>query len=222
MILEDKTARQMFDELRAMTGRSRYKLGQRPALINVDLQNAYTRPEEFSTAYAGAPDQFQQVNKLAAAVRRLGGPVVWSYVEFWISGEDCGVFGSKDDNEDSQQNVKHGSRRAGLDERLAIGPSDILFPKRMPSVFHETNLQSLLTWRGCDSVIVTGGSTSGCVRATVVDAMARGYFVSVPIECVADRHESPHFANLYDMEMKYALVEPVESILSHLAMLEAA
>jgi len=216
-----KTARQMFEELRA-TPRPRYRLGDRPALINVDLQNAYTRPEEFVTAYEGDPAQFKQVNAIAAAVRRIGGPVIWSYVAFSESGEDCGVFGSKDDTPDSQQNVKHGSRRAGLDARLEIRHSDILFPKRMPSVFHETHLQSLLTWRGCDSVIVTGGSTSGCVRATVVDAMSRGYFVCVPIECVADRHESPHFANLYDMEMKYAAVESSATVLAYLAGLEPA
>ncbi len=222
MEISGKTARQLFDELRATPGRPRYPLGKRPALINVDLQNAYTRPEEFCTAYDGAPGQFSHVNALAEAMRRLNAPVIWSYVAFWESGEDCGVFGSKDDNADSQQNVKHGSRRAALDERLEIAPSDILFPKRMPSVFHETNLQSLLTWRGCDSVIVTGGSTSGCVRATVVDAMSRGYFVCVPIECVADRHESPHFANLYDMEIKYAAVEDVTAVLAHLAALEPA
>ena len=221
MIRSDTTARQLFEELcLGAENRPRYGLGRRPALINVDLQNAYTRPAEFITAYEGAADQFEQINRLGAAVRRLGGLVIWSYVAFWPSGEDCGVFGSKDDNEDSQQNVKHGSRRAALDDRLQIEATDIPFPKRMPSVFHETNLQSLLTRRGCDSVIVTGGSTSGCVRATVVDAMARGYLVAVPVECVADRHESPHFANLYDMEVKYARVDPVGSILAHLAALE--
>lgn len=222
MELADKTARQLFAELRATPERRRYRLGRRPALINVDLQTAYTRPEEFSTAYTGDPDQFDHLNALADACRRIGAPVIWSYVAFWPSGEDCGAFGSRDDHADSQQNVKHGSRRAELDERLKIAPSDILFPKRMPSVFHETNLQSFLTWRGCDSVIVTGGSTSGCVRATVVDAMSRGYFVCVPIECVADRHESPHFANLYDMEMKYAAVEDTAAVLAHLAGLQAA
>lgn len=216
------TARALFEEVRRTPGRPRYRLGRRPALINVDLQNAYTRPEEFTTAYAGHPQQFEHVNALSAACRRIGAPVIWSYVAFWPSGEDCGVFGSKDNHADSQQNMKHGSRRAALDDRLAIDPSDILFPKRMPSVFHETNLQSLLTWRGCDSVIVTGGSTSGCVRATVVDAMSRGYLVAVPMECVADRHESPHYANLYDMEVKYAAVETIDTVLRHLASLSPA
>lgn len=217
----DISARALFEALRATPGRARYRLGRRPALINVDLQNAYTRPEEFSTAYEGDPQQFAYINALSAACRQIGAPVIWSYVAFWPSGEDCGVFGSKDNDADSQQNVKHGSRRAALDDRLEIDPTDILFPKRMPSVFHETNLQSLLTWRGCDSVIVTGGSTSGCVRATVVDAMSRGYFVSVPIECVADRHESPHYANLYDMEVKYAAVETIDTLIAHLADLPA-
>ncbi len=107
----EKTACQLSAELRATPKRPRYRLGRRPALINVDLQNAYTRPEEFSTAYAGDPAQFNHVNALADACRRIAAPVVWSYVAFWPSGEDCGVFGSKDDHADSQQNVKHGRRQ---------------------------------------------------------------------------------------------------------------
>jgi nicotinamidase-related amidase len=212
-----KTAREMFADLLATEGRARYGFGKKPALINVDLQKAYTLPEAFSTAYDGDPHQFTHINRLAAACRAIGAPVIWSYVAFLPSGVDCGPFGSKDDTPDSQQNVKHGSRRAELDDRLEIDHArDIILHKRMPSVFHETHLQSLLTWHGCDSVIVTGGSTSGCVRATVVDAMSRGYLVCVPIECVADRHESPHFANLYDMEVKYAAVETARTVQAHL------
>jgi nicotinamidase-related amidase len=67
----------------------------------------------------------------------------------------------------------------------------------MASALHETHLASLFIWHGIDTVIVTGGSTSGCVRATVVDSLSRGYRTIVPEECVADLHESPHFANLY-------------------------
>jgi len=218
-----KTARELFAELLATPGRARYAYGRRPALINIDLQNAYTRPEEFTTAYDGDPRQFELVNALAAACRQRGFPVIWTYVAFSESGVDCGAFGSKTDDEDAQQNVKFGSRRAGLDERLTIDPQyDMVINKRMPSAFHETHLQSYLTWSGCDGAIVTGGSTSGCVRATVVDALSRGYRVIVPIECVADRHESPHFANLYDMEMKYAAVEPVDAVMRYLNGVEAA
>jgi nicotinamidase-related amidase len=93
--------------------------------------------------------------------------------------------------------------------------SDYIVNKLMPSAFHETNLQSLMVWLGCDSLIVTGGSTSGCVRATVVDGLSRGYRVAVPEECVADLHESPHFANLYDMHKKYADVLPVSQVIGY-------
>jgi maleamate amidohydrolase len=71
-----------------------------------------------------------------------------------------------------------------------------------------------MVWHQCDTVIVTGGSTSGCVRATVVDSLSRGYRTIVPEECVADKHESPHFANLYDMVLKYADVIPVAEVAS--------
>ena len=217
MELSNKTARDLFTELQATPGRVRYELGGKPALINVDLQKAYTLPNEFVTAYAGDAQQFASINALAAACRARTLPVVWTYVAFSDSGKDCGAFGSKDDTVDSQQNIKVGSRRAELDDRVVVDRiADVVLNKRMPSAFHETHLQSYLTWHGCDSVIVTGGSTSGCVRATVVDALSRGYRVCVPIECVADRHESPHFANLYDMEVKYAAVEPVERVLAHL------
>jgi maleamate amidohydrolase len=216
MQLSDKTARQMFAELMSRPDRLRYTPGTRPILINVDLQNAYTRPEEFVTAYAGHPQQCEFVNALAAESRALGMPVVWTYVAFAASGEDCGAFGSRNDTPDSLQNIKRNSRRAALDDRLDVAHGkDIVINKLMPSAFHETSLQSLMTWHRCDTVIVTGGSTSGCVRATVVDSLSRGYRTLVPEECVADRHESPHFANLYDMQVKYADIRPVAEVLAY-------
>ena len=93
--------------------------------------------------------------------------------------------------------------------------------KRMPSAFHETNLASLLTFHRCDTLIVTGGSTSGCVRATVVDGLSHSYRTVVAEECVADKHESPHFANLYDMAAKYADVVPVAEVIAYLRDFEA-
>jgi maleamate amidohydrolase len=217
MQLSDKTARQMFDELISRPDRLRYTPGSRPALVNIDMQNAYTRPEEFKTAYSGHPQAFTYVNALAGAVRKLGLPVVWTYVAYAPSGEDCGAFGSRNDTPDSLQNVKRESRRAALDDRLEVQHGrDIVINKLMPSAFFETSLSSLLTWHRCDTVIVTGGSTSGCVRATVVDSLSRGYRTLVPIECVSDRHESPHFANLYDMQVKYADVLPSADVLAYL------
>jgi maleamate amidohydrolase len=153
------------------------------------------------------------MNALAKAVRARSWPVVWTYVAYLPSGEDCGIWGTRSDTPDSLQNIKEGSPRAAFDPRTERASSDIIINKRMASAFFETNLRSLLTFHGIDTVIVTGGSTSGCVRATVVDGLSCGYRMIVPEECVADRHESPHFANLYDMAVKYADVMPVSEVL---------
>ena len=163
----DLTARQMFVRLRDNPGRRPYGFGRRPMLINVDLQKAYTLVGAFPTAYENDPHQMDYVNQLAALARGRGLPVIWTYVAFNAAGDDCGVFGSRSDTPDSLQNIKLGSPRAEFDDRLVVLPdSDIVLNKKMPSAFHETHLQSLATWHGIDTVIVTGGSTSGCVRAT--------------------------------------------------------
>jgi nicotinamidase-related amidase len=212
----DKTARMMYEELKRSPLANRYGFGSRPMLINVDLQNAYTAVGRYVTAYENDPNQMVHVNRLAALARARRLPVVWTYVAFLGSGEDCGVFGSRDDDADSLQNIKLGSDRAALDPRLVVDREhDIVINKKMPSAFHETPVQSLAVHHRCDTVIVTGGSTSGCVRATVVDSLSRGYRTVVPEECVADLHESPHFANLYDMLKKYADVRPVAEVIAY-------
>ena len=213
----DKTARQLFEEVKKNPTRKRFGFGARPALINVDLQNAYTRVGEFVTAYETDPKQLDYVNQLARAFRAKGFPVVWTYVAYMDSGEDCGVWGTRTDTPDSLQNIKVGSRRSELDDRLEVDRKrDIVINKRMASAFHETHLGSVFNFHKVDTVVVTGGSTSGCVRATVVDSLQRSYRTIVPEECVADKHESPHFANLYDMALKYADVVSVHEVLEHL------
>jgi maleamate amidohydrolase len=212
----DKTARQMFAALRADPRRRPFGFGRKPMLVNVDWQNAYTAADEFATAYDNDPDAFVYVNRLAELARTRNLPVMWTYVAYRPDGTDCGVFGDRDDTPDSLRNVKRGARRAALDDRLRIDHDrDYIVNKLMPSAFHETSLASLLVYLGCDTVIVTGGSTSGCVRATVVDSLSRGYRTIVPEECVADLHEGPHFANLYDMHKKYADVLRVAEVLDY-------
>jgi nicotinamidase-related amidase len=209
-----KTARQLFQEVKANPTRKRFGFGSAPALINIDLQKAYTCVGEFVSAYQTDPKQLDYVNQLARLFRDKRRPVVWTYVAYMESGEDCGVWGTRSDTPDSLQNVKAGSRRAEFDDRLEIDRKrDIIVNKRMASAFHETNLGSLFNFHKVDTVVVTGGSTSGCVRATVVDSLSRSYRTIVPEECVADKHESPHFANLYDMALKYADVVPVSEVL---------
>ena len=217
METSDKTARQLFEEVKRNPTRKRFGFGRKPALINVDLQKAYTCVGEFITAYETDPKQCDYVNQLARAFRAKKFPVIWTYVAYMESGEDCGVWGTRTNTPDSLQNIKAGSRRSEFDDRLEIDrKTDIIINKRMASAFHETNLNSLFSFHRIDTVVVTGGSTSGCVRATVVDSLQRSFRTIVPEECVADKHESPHFANLYDMALKYADVVPVAEVLEYL------
>ena len=213
----DQTPRQFYLEIKANPNRASFGFGRKPAIVNVDLQKAYTCVGEFSTAYETDPKQLDYVNEISAAARAKRLPVVWSRVGYRASGDDCGVWGTRTDTPDSLQNIKIGSRRHEFDDRLAIDEEhDLVFTKRMPSAFCETNLASYLIWHRVDTVIVTGGSTSGCVRATVVDSLSHGYRTIVPEECVADKHEIPHFANLADMLLKYADVVPVADVAQYL------
>lgn len=216
MVTDGRTARQIFDEVMANPARAKFGFGSKLAVVNVDLQNAYTRLDEFKTAYETDPRQLEHINALSRAARRRAMPVIWTRVAYTPGAADAGVWGTRTDTPDSLQNIKYGSRRHALDERCDVDDADMIYDKRMPSAFFETPLQSLLVWHKVDTVVVTGGSTSGCVRATAVDALSRGYRTIVPIETCADKHESFHFANLTDLQLKYADVEPVQSVIEWL------
>jgi len=213
METSQKTAREIYLELKGNLSRKRFGFGKKAILVNIDLQKAYTRTDLFKTAYETDPNQLEYVNKLAEKFRSREWPVVWTYVAYMDSGEDCGVWGTRTDTEDSLQNIKFDSERSEFDNRLQIDKQkDIIYCKKMPSAFFETQLQSLCVWHEVDTVIMTGGSTSGCIRATAVDSLSRGYRTIVPEECVADKHESYHFANLTDLSIKYADVLDVQEV----------
>ncbi len=217
METSDKSARQLYEEIKANPTRPRFGFGRKAAVINVDLQKAYTNVGEFATAYETDPRQMDYVNEISDLARSKNLPVVWTYVAYMDSGEDCGIWGTRTDTPDSLQNIKVGSRRSEFDDRLRVDhQKDVIINKRMASAFHESNLPSVLNFHGIDTVIVTGGSTSGCVRATVVDSLSRSFRTIVPEECVADKHESPHFSNLYDMAIKYADVVPAADVIEYL------
>jgi maleamate amidohydrolase len=217
MELSNKTAREIWQDVKANPNRAKFGFGRKAALVNIDPQKAYTKVDEFKTAYETDPRQIDYINELSKRFRKLKWPVVFTYVAYMESGEDAGVWGTRTNTPDSLQNIKHGSRRAEFDDRIEIDRQrDVIYCKKMPSVFFETQLQSLLVWHQVDTLIVTGGSTSGCVRATVVDSLAHGYRTIVPEECVADKHESYHFANLTDMMLKYADVMNVQDVMNWL------
>ncbi len=218
MELSDKTAREIYEEVRANPARKRFGFGNKAILVNIDLQKAYTRTDLFKTAYETDPKQLEYVNQLAQTFRTLGWPVVWTHVAYMDSGEDAGVWGTRTDTPDSLQNIKFDSERSEFDDRLTIDRDrDVIYCKKMPSPFFETQLQSLCVWHQVDTVILTGGSTSGCIRAGAVDSLSRGYRTIIPEQCVADKHESYHFANLTDLSLKYADVLSVKEVFDWLA-----
>jgi len=212
-----KTAREIYQEVKSNPARKRFGFGKKAALVNIDPQKAYTRTDLYKTAYETDPRQLEYIDKLAEHFRNLGWPVVWTHVAYMDSGEDAGIWGTRTDTEDSLQNIKFGSERSEFDDRLNIDRQrDVIYLKKMPSAFFETQLQSLLVWHQIDTLVLTGGSTSGCVRATAVESLSRGYRTIVPEECVADKHESYHFANLTDLSLKYADVLDVSEVFAWL------
>jgi maleamate amidohydrolase len=216
MVSDNRTARQIFEEVMANPARRKFGFGQRLAIVNVDFQQAYTRTDLFATAYETDPRQIDYANTLSALARRRGMPVIWTRVGYADNAADAGVWGTRSNTPDSLQNIKYGSERHAYDPRCAIEPEDLQYTKRMPSAFFETSLASYLVWHRVDTVVVTGGSTSGCVRATAVDSLSHGYRTIVPIETCADKHESYHFANLTDLQLKYADVESVQVVIDWL------
>ena len=212
MVDDGRTARQIFDALIADPDRPRFGFGRRLAVVNVDLQNAYTDIAAFPTAYETDPRQIEHVNRISALARDAGMPVVWTHVAYAEDGSDCGVWGTRPGMDTALAGIKYGSAAHAFDPRCDIRPQDTQFTKRMPSAFFETPLASLLVYHRVDTVVVTGGSTSGCVRATAVEALSHGYRPVVPIETCADKLAAYHYANLCDLALKYADVVPVAEV----------
>ncbi|MFN3474126.1 MAG: isochorismatase family protein [Blastomonas sp.] len=216
MIREDRTARELFEAVMANPARNKFGFGSKLAIVNVDVQQAYTRIDMFKTAYETDPRQIEHINTISRLAREKGMPVIWSRVAYKDDAADAGVWGTRTDTPDSLQNIRYDSERHAYDPRCEFGAHDLHYTKRMPSAFFETPLASYLQFHRVDTVVVTGGSTSGCVRATAVDALSHGYRTIVPIETCADKHESYHFANLTDLQLKYADVEPVQTVIDWL------
>ncbi|MEM9839261.1 MAG: isochorismatase family protein [Pseudomonadota bacterium] len=214
MVTSDKTAREIFNDMMANPARAKFGFGEKLAIVNVDPQKAYTRPDLFpKTAYITDPDQMTHISGISDAARARGLPVVWTHVAYMDNAADAGIWGTRMDTPDSLQNIKYDSERHAFDDRCSIDRKvDAVYTKRMPSAFFETPLQSFLVWHKVDTLVITGGSTSGCIRATAVDSLSRGYRTIIPVECVADKHESYHFANLTDLALKYADVVPVSEV----------
>lgn len=180
----------------------RLQPGKRPALLIVDLVVAYLT--EGSPLFMGSAAAARDANiRLAAAARAAGVPVVFTNVQYKPDGSDGGVFYRK---VPALKVFAEGSPLGAFPAGLTPQPGDCVFTKQYPSAFFGTGLAETLHAEGIDTLLVTGYSTSGCVRASALDAMQYGFVPLVVREACADRHSAPHEANLFDLQAKYAEV----------------
>lgn len=176
--------------------------GQRPALLIVDVVVAYLTHGSplFMETAAAAKDSNR---RLAEAARAAGVPVIFTNVRYRPDGADGGVFYRKIP---VLKVFNEGSPLGAFPDDLAPQPGDHVITKQYPSAFFGTALAPMLTASGIDTLLITGFSTSGCVRASGLDAMQHGFVPLIVRDACADRHEGPHEANLFDLQAKYAEV----------------
>ncbi|GJD64485.1 isochorismatase family protein [Methylobacterium frigidaeris] len=190
--------------------------GTRPALLVVDFSYGFT-----DTRYPTASDMSAEITRtrlLTEAARTAGMPVVYTTIAYTPLERDSLPWLKK---AKGMADLMAGSRLVAIDERCGMTPGDALIVKHGASAFFGTNLAALLTGAQVDTVVVTGATTSGCVRATVVDAVQSGFNVLVPRDCCGDRAKGPHEANLYDMHQKYADVTDSAEILAWIGQVAA-
>ena len=192
--------------------------GRRPALIVVDVNRGFTDPA--SPLVCDLERVVAAIRQLLEEARRAEIPIVFTTVSY--TEGDKRTAAAFIDKVPALLTLEAGSRWVEIDPRIAPREDEPVLNKLFASAFFGTALSSLLAANGCDSLIVTGASTSGCVRATAVDALQHGYRPIVPREAVGDRNPDAHAANLYDLDAKYGDVVSLAEVIEHLEELVAA
>jgi N-carbamoylsarcosine amidase len=193
--------------------------GERPALIVIDLANAWTRPGNAFTC-DGMDVILPGVQRLLEAGRAKGIPIVFTTTAYAVTegpNSDMGLWHHKIPVEV----LKLGTEAVAIDERIAPEPGDQVMVKKYASAFHGTPLASFLRTAGVDTVIVTGVTMAGCVRHSVEDALGHGFRPIVVRECVGDRVAGVVEWNLFDIDAKFGDVEPLEAVLGYLEGIQA-
>jgi maleamate amidohydrolase len=185
-------------------------LGRRPALIVIDVNRGFTDPA--SPLVCDLDGVVAAIRRVLDVARGAGIPVVFTTVSYDEGGKQTAA--AFIDKIPALLTLEAGTRSVEIDPRIAPRDDEPVLNKLFASAFFGTALSSFLTANGCDSLIVTGASTSGCVRATVVDAIQHGYRPIVPREAVGDRNPDAHAANLYDIETKYGDVVSVDGLIA--------
>ena len=191
---------------------ARVGFGARPAVLVIDCNHGCADPSVSPMGIA-MDAELKNIRRLLDVARAKRLPIVHTTVVYSEEQfRDGGWFIKK---VPSLEVLRPGSKESQFVPQVAPRAGELVIEKRFPSGFAGTNLQSYLTTCGADTVIVTGNSTSGCVRATVVDAVSAGFRVIIPRQCVADRVPLSHEVNLFDMDGKYGDVMDVDDVLGH-------
>jgi maleamate amidohydrolase len=190
--------------------------GQRPALILIDFAQGYFDPA--CDLYAGVDDALASALRVRQVAKAAGVPVILTNVVLHPNGMDGGRFFEKSK---PMRYFIRGNPMGDWAKGLEPTDDELVVSKQYASAFFGTSLAATLTSLGVDSVLLTGLTTSGCVRATCVDAMQHGFRTLVVEEACGDRHPDPHRANLFDMNAKYADVVSEADTIAYLAALRA-
>lgn len=187
--------------------------GESPAVLVVDFHLAATDPSVSSLAVE-AKTEIEKTNEIVTAARVNGVPIFYFAIGYRPNLIDAGIWPKK---VLPLADTSHGDKSTEIDPRLDYRPSeDVHIVKKHASAFFGTGLAAMLTARGVDTVIITGSTTSGCIRATAVDASAHGFIPLVVADAVLDRAPAQHDANLLDIQSKYGEVVPTTAVLEYL------
>lgn len=187
-------------------------LGDQPALIVIDLINAFTDPD--TSLGSDVTDVLEQTERLLKVFREHDLPRYFTTVAFEESYGDAGRFIEK---VPALRELQLGTEAVEIDDRVAPVGDERVILKKYASAFFGTDLGTELTTDRVDTLVLAGVTTSGCVRATAVDSLQYGYRTIVPADAVGDRADGPHRANLFDIDAKYGDVVKTDDVLEHLS-----
>ena len=194
--------------------------GTRPAIVNIDLANAWTRPGHAFTC-VNCDEIIEATNQVLAPARALKIPIIFTTTAYAVTegpNSDMGIWGKKIPAE----TLVEGSEAVQIDSRLAPRADEHIIVKKRASAFHGTMLAGLLRACDVDTVILTGTTASACVRNTAEDAIAEGFRPIIPRETIGDRIAGAVEWNLFDIDAKFGDVGPLENVVKYLEGLNGA
>ena len=187
-------------------------LGEQPALLVIDLINAFTDPE--TSLGSDVSGVLEETERLLAAFREHDLPRYFTTVAFEESYGDAGRFIEK---VPALRELRLGTEAVEVDDQIEPVGDERVILKKYASAFFGTDLETELTTQRVDTLVLAGVTTSGCIRATAVDSLQHGYRTIVPEDAVGDRAEGPHRANLFDIDAKYGDVVTTDDVIDHLS-----